>query len=228
MIFFKNLFRQEKKKLEYVESKTMQNEIDIQSMPKEQVKPFLQQSLLPEYWNTESALLLNEVSHISSLQEIDNRLNELDYFLKITSHGLFLEVMDHYDNFLNGLDNIQKINCLLEQSKVLAKCGREDISNLQAQLTIKYLRIVYLKNRQKKLNGLISELKKFEEICYAVSLNIKQAIKQGNLYEALELCNEAAIKLKFIDVSKYKALTGIVEIAEKRKGKVYVKMQATL
>ena len=228
MNFIKGLFRQEKAAMEYVETKHQVAEINIQDMPKDQVKPYLVQSLAPEYWDSSSSLVKYEVSNISSQQEIDDRIQQLDHYLQITSHGLFLEVMDHYDNFLSGLDNIQKINSLLEQSQILAKSSREDVEKMQAELAVKYLRVVYLTKRQERLNGLIGELKKFEEICYAVSLNIKQAIRQGNLYEALQLCNEAAVKLTTIDVSKYKALTGIVEIAEKRKGKVYVKMQSTL
>lgn len=228
MNFLKNLFRKENSTLEYVESKPQDNEIDIEQMPKDRVKPYLQSVLSSEYWETESNTLKQELLNLMSIQEINDKIKQYEDYLKVTSHGLFLEVMDHYDAFLTGLDNIQKINFLLEQSKELAKNSRNDIQTMQTTLSIRYLRIVYLKNRQKKLEGLLIEIKKFEEICYAVSLNIKQAIKQGNLYEALELCNEAALKLKTIDVSKYKALAGITETAEKRKGKVYVKMQATL
>ena len=228
MNFLRNLFRQDKNSLEYIEKKPENPEVNISAMGKSQVKSYLQDFLNPEYWSTDSNILSQEISNISSLSSINDRLKQLENYLNITSHGLFLEVMDHYDNFLNGLDNIQQINLLLEQSKELAKNSREDIQTMQSELSGKYLKIVYLQNKQFRLNGLIEELRKFEQICYAVSLNIKQAIKQGNLYEALELCNEAAGKLENIDVSKYKALTGIAEIAEKRKGKVFVKMQATL
>lgn len=228
MNFFKSLFRQEKPPMEYIESKPQPSEVNIQAMPKDQVKPFLLHALPSDYWDHSASQINHEISNISSLQEIDDRIQQLDHYLQITSHGLFLEVMDHYDNFLNGLDNIQQINSLLEQSKILAKNSREDAERIQEEISAKYLTVVYLKKRQERLDVLIGEVKKFEEICYAVSLNIKLAIRQGNLYEALELCNEAAVKLTTIDVSKYKALSGIVEKAEKRKGKVYVKMQSTL
>lgn len=228
MNFLRSLFKQEKASLEYVESKPQQSEVDVQNIPKDQIKPFLQQTLSSGYWESCPSLLQDEVFNISSLAETEDRIKQLDNCLNITTHGLFLEVMDHYDSFLSGLDNIQKINILLEQSKFLAHGSRQQIQALQSDIYKKYLRIAYLQKRQERLTGLINEINNFKDISFAVSLSIKQAIKQGNLYEALLLCNEAAIKLKTLDVSKYRALSGVTELAEKRKGKVYVKMQATL
>ena len=228
MNFFRNLFRQEKKQVEYVESKQQHTEVDIQRLKKEEVKPFLIENLHEDYWKEDSSVSTEELSKISSISEINERIQSLDQCLNATNQGLFLDVMENYDTFLTGLENIQNINTLLEQSKVLANESKNDIQLMQNELKTRYLRILYLRKRQIRLQGLIKELKNFEDICNAVSLSIKQAIKQGNLYEALELCNEASVNLKNFEVEKYKALAHVVEIAEKRKGKVYVKMKASL
>lgn len=228
MNFFRNLFRQEKKPVEYVESKPQHTEVDIQRLKKEEIKPFLTENLHADYWKEDSSVSTDELNKITSISEINERIQSLDQCLNATNQGLFLEVMENYDTFLTGLENIQNINTLLEQSKVLSNESKNDIQSMQNELKQRYLRIIYLRKRQIRLQGLIKELKNFEDICYAVSLSIKQAIKQGNLYEALELCNEASVNLKNFEVEKYKALAHIVEIAEKRKGKVYVKMKASL
>lgn len=228
MNFFRNLFRQEKKQVEYIESKPQHTEVDVQKLTKEEIKPFLEENLKPDYWQEDSTISTEELTMISSLDELNQRISELDQCLNVTNQGLFLEVMKNYDTFLTGLENIQNINILLEQSKAIANESKDSIQSMQNELQNKYIRIIYLRNRQLKIQGLLKELKNFEDICYAVSLNIKQAIKQGNLYEALELCNEATVNLKSFRVEKYKALAHIVEILEKRKGKVYVKMKASL
>jgi hypothetical protein len=228
MKYFRSLFKKDSEKLEYVESKPSPCEVDILSLSKPEIRPFLQNSISDDYFSPDSNLIPAELLSMTSLQDIEHRIKTLEGSLQVTTHGLFLEVMDHYDQFLQGLGNIQLINILLDQSKTLANESREGIHTLQSELFQKYLRIVYLQQRQNRLTGLIAELNSFEEICYSLSLSIKQAIRQGSLFQALELCSQAGVKLKTLDVSKYRALNGIVEAAERRKGKVYVKMQATL
>jgi hypothetical protein len=228
MKFFRNLFKSEKTNVEYIESRPQHTEVDVQSLKKSEIKPFLQENLSPDYWEDSSQISLSELSNISSLEETMSRLTVLEQCLNVTNQGLFLEVMDHYDQFLTGLDNIQNINILLDQSQTLASESRLEVMSMQNDLKKKYLRITYLKKRHLRLEGLIKELNNFKDICYAVSLSIKEAVRSGNLFQALELCNEATDYIKTMDVSRYLALAGVLEKAEKRKGKIYVKMKASL
>lgn len=228
MKFFRKLFNTEKAKVEYIESQPSAVQLDVQSLKKSEIKPYLDENLSPSYWTDDPSIQSHEILQITSLDEALSRISVLEKCLNVTNQGLFLEVMDHYDMFLTGLDNIQNINILLEHSQTLASENRLEVMSMQNELKKRYLRIIYLQKRHTRLTGLIAELTNFKEICYAVSLSIKEAARTGDLYKALELCNEATEYIKNLEVAKYTALVGVLEKAEKRKGKIYVRMKASL
>lgn len=126
------------------------------------------------------------------------------------------------------MENIQLIANLLSTSKLLSHQSRNELSQLQSSMLSNTLKLYHLSRKKEKLGGLIQELDHFGDICYTTSLSIKHAIKEGNLYKALELCNEAYEKLKTVDVSKYEGLKSIQAAADKKRGKVYMKMKEGL
>ncbi|CAG9313270.1 CCDC132 [Blepharisma stoltei] len=235
MIYLKRLFNKSKpNQVEYVEASKpdirVQENFDVKSLSKDKVKEILESQLSTQYTESEQNhnIISEEIRQVNTIREIDDRIKQLEFFLEIANHGLYLQVMNNYDKFVNGMENIQLISNLLSTSKLLSQKSRSDISSLQTSLLAKTLKLVYLSKKKSKLRGLIEELDHFGEICFSTSLSIKQAIKEGNLYKALELCNEASEKLKTVDVSKYEGLKSIQATSDKKRGKVYLKMKEGL
>ena len=123
-----------------------------------------------------------ELSKISSTEEINERISALDQCLNVTNQGLFLDVMDNYDTFLTGLENIQNINILLEQSKVLANESKDSIQAMQNELKLRYLRVIYLRKRQIRLQGLIQELKNLIQTRYFEVHNLPNDLNGNKPY----------------------------------------------
>lgn len=106
MELFRRFFKKEASTpVPYIESTTLpepeQDKPEIRNLDKAQVKDLLDRSLPPMYKDPsqESSIKLQEIRGVHSKQEVDDRLTQLNYFLEVATHGLFLEVMKNYDKF---------------------------------------------------------------------------------------------------------------------------------
>lgn len=109
MNYLKNLFNKSKTiKVEYVETPkaeiAVQADFDVKSLSKDKVKQILESSLSSLYTESElnTKIVNEEIRQVNTIQEIDDRIKQLDSFLNIANHGLYLEVMDNYDKFGNS------------------------------------------------------------------------------------------------------------------------------
>jgi len=126
------------------------------------------------------------------------------------------------------MENIQTINQLLQESKLLTQEGKDSLEKLKACLTYKSLRLIYLSRKQKRLRHLLQELDSFQSTCEATSLSIKHATQQGNLYQALLLCKSAQEQLRTAETAQYSAIKEIKNQAERKEGEIYMKVKEGL
>jgi hypothetical protein len=185
---------------------------------------------LNEFYLTEEPadLVLQELLGVTSVTDINRRLKQLERCLEVVNHGLYLDVMDHYDKLVSGMENIHLIEQDLRDSKELAQLGRLRLQDLSSGFLDRALKIVQQQRRRLQLESLSKELQSFGEVCLQTSLKINQATEDGELYQALLLCAEATATLECVDVEKFPVYKSIWSDIEMKRGKVYLKMKDSL
>jgi hypothetical protein len=181
------------------------------SIDKAQVLSILQESV-DEVYLTEDpgGLVAGELRQVTTVEQINERLRVLAKCLQAVNHGLYLDVIAHYDKFVNGMENIHLIEHHLRDSKELARRGRQRLLDLKAVFLGRALKIVETQRRRQKLEALWNELQVFGEVCLQTSLKITQAIEEGELYRALTLCSQATAKLESVNVREFQVYQQIL------------------
>lgn len=202
---------------------------DTLALDKAQVRDFVEQSLSELYRTEEPAdLVLEELCKVSSVSEINVRLKELERCFQVVNHGLYLDVMENYDKFVSGMENIHMVDNDLRESKEMARLGRQRLKELRSVFLDRAMIIVAKQTRRLKIEGLRKELQVFGEVCLQTSLRINQATDEGELYQALLLCAEATATLNSVDVRKFPVYKKITSDVEMKRGKVFLRMKESL
>ena len=179
---------EEQKSLYVEDTNTEPPAVDVHNLSRVQLRERLE-SCISGIFSESPEIATRELKQLSSLREIDERIRQLSLFLEVANQGLFLEVMDNYDQLVKGMENIESIATLLSISKNIAHSTSSALTSLEQDLI---LSLVYIVKKQQRLKTLKSVKESVDVICDAykqTTVSIKQALKEGELYRALILCN---------------------------------------
>jgi hypothetical protein len=207
---------------------------DLQHMTKEEVWQFFHSSVSPRYKADFHPGLIGEaLDEVSSLSDIEEKVAQLERMQQVLTHGLSLEVMDHYDQLgipysVSGFQNLSLMQEAIMNGSAAAHHSRETLLKTKTKVETQYLRLLRLCRRAETMKKLSMELDQFAAICYSISLSIKQATKKGEMYHALELCKSASQRLSEIDYKRFDVLRSISANVEKKTAKVFLKVKSRL
>lgn len=126
------------------------------------------------------------------------------------------------------MENISETASLLAESKTIAQGSKQALSALERDLTNSSLEIIKKQTRLLRLQQLKRELDHFTAICMSSTLSIKQALKQGEFYKVIQLCNSVQSQLHEQDIQKFLALTHIHNSTQQKKREAIVRMKEGL
>ena len=214
---------------------TLPGSEDLHHMTKAEVWQFFNASVSDLYKGQKSAeaVIKDVLQDVNTPADIDEKVAQLERMHQILTHGLSLEVMDHYDQLgtcytVTGFQNLTLMQESIANGSSAAHKSRELLLAIKSKVETEVLRLIRLRVRQVTLTKLTGEFDQFAEICYSISLSIKQATKKGEMYHALELCKAATQRLTEIDYKRFDVLRLIAANVEKKAGKVFAKVKARL